>query len=129
LAQAEPSGLSQVCSILLVDDQAAFRQLARALLSVHPAVLIVGEAASGEEALALLPALKPDAVILDVQLPGMNGFEAAWRMLDVSPGLRVVMISGYDFQYEALARTVGAVAFLPKKQFSSEAILQALELR
>jgi two-component system invasion response regulator UvrY len=128
MAQAVHGGLSQVCSILLVDDQAAFRQLARALLSAHPAVLIVGEATSGEEALSLLPTLKPDAVILDVQLPGMNGFEAAWRMLELSPGLRVVIISGYDFQYEALARTVGAVAFLPKKQFSTEAILSALEL-
>ncbi len=128
MAQAQSIGPGQVCSLLLVDDQAAFRQLARALLSQYPAVLVVGEAASGEEALALLPTLKPDAVILDVQLPGMNGFETAWRMLEVSPGLRVVMISGYDFQYEGLARTVGAAAFLPKRQFSAEAILRALQL-
>ena len=129
MIQAQPKGSTRSCSILLVDDQAAFRQLARSLLSGQPHISIVGEAASGEEALTLLPTLKPEAVILDVQLPGMNGFETAWRLLDASPGIRVLIISGYDFQYEALARSVGAVAFLPKKQFSAEAVLNALDLR
>jgi DNA-binding NarL/FixJ family response regulator len=125
----QPDGSVRTCSILLVDDQAAFRGLARALLGGHPTISIVGEASSGEEALALLPELKPEAVILDVQLPGMNGFETAWRLLEASPGIRIVIISGYDFQYEALARSVGAAAFLPKKQFSAEAVLRALELQ
>jgi two-component system invasion response regulator UvrY len=129
MIQAPTEGPAKSYSILLVDDQAAFRKLARSLLSAHPSVSIVGEAASGEEALALLTTLKPEAAILDVQLPGMNGFETAWRLLDALPGIRVLMISGYDFQYEALARSVGAVAFLPKKQFSAEAVLNALNLR
>lgn len=114
-------------SILLVDDQAAFRGLARALLAGCPGVDVVGEAGSGEEALELLSVLKPEAVILDVQLPGMNGFETAWRMLGISPGLRVVMVSGWDFEYEALARSVGAKAFLLKKHFSAETVLAALQ--
>lgn len=123
--QAAQSG--DVCSILLVDDQSAFRRLGRALLSGHPGVCVVGEASSGEEALALLPLLRPNAVVLDVQLPGMNGFEVAWRMLEADPGLRVIMISAYDFQYEALARAVGAVGYLSKREFSAEAILSLLQ--
>ncbi len=128
MQQAPDSKSGGGLPVLVVDDQAAFRGLVRVLLAARAGISVVGEASSGEEALALLPTLKPEVVILDVQLPGMNGFETAWRMLDASPGLRVVMVSAYDFQYQALARTVGAVGFLNKRQFSAESVARILGL-
>lgn len=118
----------QVITVLLVDDQFEFRELARALLSSHPEISLVGEAGGPEEAMALLPVLEPRAVILDVQLSGANGFELAWRMLDARPGLRALVISAYDYQYDALARAVGAVGFLHKKRFSAEAVMRLLKV-
>ncbi len=118
----------ELCSILLVDDQELFRRLARVLLSSHPGLKVVGEAGTGEEALSLVASLKPQAVVLDVQLPDMSGFEAAWRMLDAHPELKVIITSGYDFQYSALAKSVGAAGFLAKRKFSAEAVARALGL-
>jgi len=115
-------------AVLVVDDQPEFLTLARALLSGHPDLIVIGEATSCDGALALLPSLSPDGVILDVQLSGMNGFEAARRLADASPGLRLIMVSAYgDPQYEQLARAAGAVAFLPKKELSAEAVVRIFQ--
>lgn len=122
MIDTQPSVANKMLSILVVDDQPAFRQLARTLLNGHKGYVVVGETDSGESALALIPKLNPDLVIMDVQLPGISGFEAAWQMLESYPKVRVVMISAYDFQYEPLAKAVGAAGFLPKKNLSAEAI-------
>lgn len=116
------------CSILVVDDQPEFLQLARALLNNPPGLVVVGEATSGPEALALLLVLKPDVVVLDVQMPGMSGFETARRLLAASPGLCIIMVSAFDeADYEALAYSVGAAAFLTKKEFSAGAVSAVLK--
>ncbi|MGE5618828.1 MAG: response regulator transcription factor [Sphingomonadaceae bacterium] len=114
---------------LLVDDQAAFRQLARSLLEGRYGIVVVGEASSGEEALEMVPLLHPKVVILDVQLPGMNGFEAAWRMMEMAPELQVVVVSAYDFQYTALAESVGAAGFVSKRHLSAEGVARLLGIQ
>lgn len=115
-------------SLLLVDDQPAFLRLARTLLHGHSDLAVLGEATSTEEALALLPILRPKVVILDVQMPGLNGFQAARRLLAAAPELRIILVSALgNPQYEPLARAVGAVAFLPKKALSAEAIVRLLQ--
>jgi DNA-binding NarL/FixJ family response regulator len=122
-----PSG-SAPRTVLLVDDQPEFLQLAKLLLDQHPALQVVGEAHSGESALAILSQVQPDAAIVDVHMPGMNGFEAARQLLRQAPELRVILVSAFDdAQFAVLARQSGAVAFLTKKSFSPEAIAQVLE--
>ncbi len=113
--------------ILVVDDQEDFRQLLRSLLQGCAGMSVVGEAASGEEALSLLPVLRPEAVILDVQLPGINGLETAWRMRELCPDVRIVLVSAYDACLDDIARSTGAVGFLDKRQFSAAEIVRLLK--
>ena len=114
-------------SLLLVDDEAEYLRLARALLNGHANLAVLGEAASVEEAIELLQTLRPEAVILDVYLPGTTGFHAARRLLDLAPRLRIILVSALDdAQYAPLARAVGAAAFLPKKNLSAESVLHIL---
>ena len=114
-------------TVLLVDDQPEFLDLARAMLSVHPALSVVGEAQSCGQALELVPDLNPNVAIVDVQMPRMSGFEAVRRLLDASPTLRVILVSAYsDPQYLPLAHSVGAIGFLHKRAFSADAIVSLL---
>src|SRR5438128_517120 len=111
------------CSVLVVDDEPAFLDLAQMVLSQRPGMSVVGTASSGEQALELLPSLKPEVIILDVQMPGMSGFEAARRLRSAAAGLRLFIVSAHDEpQYEAIAIAAGANGFLTKKALLSQGI-------
>ena len=110
-------------SIVVVDDEPSFLDAAQSILSQHPDVTVVGTATSGEQALELYSALRPDFVIMDVQMPGMNGFETARLLRREGADVRVVIISAHDEpQYEAIARAAGAQGFMTKKAFLSDGI-------
>lgn len=114
--------------VLLVDDEPGFLALALGMLYDERNIQVVGHAATGEEALALLPELRPEVVIVDVNMPGMSGFEVAGRVREASPAIRLIMVStSHDPQYDSLARSVGAVAFLSKHKFSAAGVLAVLE--
>lgn len=81
--------------VLVVDDRAPFRIAAAAVLARTPGFLRVGEAASGEEAVALAAALRPDLVLMDVRLPGISGVEAAAQVVAHAPGTVVILCSTY----------------------------------
>jgi DNA-binding NarL/FixJ family response regulator len=118
-------------AVLLVDDQVEFLDLLRSRLSRSPGLAIVGEATSGEQALELLAALDPTphAALVDVEMPGMDGFQTAQRLREQAPALRVVLISASnDRRYGALAASVGAV-FLAKRDLTTEAVLRLLDDR
>jgi DNA-binding NarL/FixJ family response regulator len=111
------------CRIVVVDDEPAFLDIAQSLLAAQPGVRVVGTASSGQEAIDLVPELEPELVILDVQMPGMSGFETARRLVRSTNGVRVVMVSAHDEpQYEAIAMAAGASGFLTKKSFLSDGI-------
>ncbi|MEV6813200.1 response regulator transcription factor [Micromonospora sp. NPDC051296] len=82
--------------VLLVDDHAPFRAGLRALLATSPDIEVCGEAASGEEALAVLDRLQPDVVLLDLTMPGMGGIAATERLVRMSPHVRVLILSMAD---------------------------------
>jgi len=87
----------------------------RDILEAEPRFAVVGEAASGEEALEMVRMLKPDIVLMDVNMPGMGGLEAAQLVKRAAPDVRIVMVTAHDepaFLFEALR--CGAQGFLPK---------------
>ena len=72
--------------VLIVDDQAPFRDVARTVVALSPGFDVVAEAASGEEAVAAVAERHPQLVLMDINLPGINGLEATRRITDAQPG-------------------------------------------
>ena len=102
--------------VLLVDDQAVVRHALRGRFQLEPDLEIVGEASSGSEALLLAQTLTPDVVLMDVQMPEMDGIEATAALRRISPQSAVVMLSIYDdAQTRGRAQAAGAVALVEKR--------------
>lgn len=101
--------------IVLADDHDLVRSGIGALLSSIPGVQVVAEARDGEELLAILQGVRPDIVITDISMPGMDGFAAARRITSEFPGVRVVVLSAHD-SVDAVKRAVasGACGYLRK---------------
>jgi two-component system, NarL family, response regulator NreC len=83
----------RVIKILLADDHTIVRQGLKLILSAHPDLHVVGEAANGREAIDLAQKLQPDVVLMDVAMPELNGIEATRRMIESAPRLRVLVLS------------------------------------
>ena len=113
--------------VLLVDDQPEILDLWEVLLAGRSEFHIAGRALNGEEALALLPRVDAQVVVLDVHMPGATGFEVAHWMLALRPDLTVVLVSATDEpNYATLAKAVGAAGFVAKRDFSAEALLRLM---
>jgi DNA-binding NarL/FixJ family response regulator len=108
-------------TVLIVDDHPSFRSVARMLLETE-GFDVVGEAPDGEAALALAEELNPDVVLLDLGLPGIDGFEVARRL---PPGPAIVLVSSRD------ARDIGPLAdsvkgFIAKAELSGDSLREVL---
>jgi DNA-binding NarL/FixJ family response regulator len=112
-------------SVLIVDDHPGFRANARALLEAE-GFDVVGEAENGAAALAAVDRLRPQLVLLDVQLPDMDGFEVASR-LSVNGGPRVILVSSHDVHdFGHLVARSGADGFIPKAELCGAAIAELI---
>jgi DNA-binding NarL/FixJ family response regulator len=101
--------------ILLVDDQRLMREGLRILLELEPDLEIAGEATDGQEALNAYAESKPDVVLMDVRMPGMDGVEATWRLRKRWPSARVIILTTFDddeYVFEGLR--AGARGYLLK---------------
>lgn len=110
--------------ILLVDDHAVIRQALRMLLEAQPELEVVGDVENGREAVQISERLRPDVVLMDVVMPGLNGLEATRQIRKVSPSTRVVMLSGFVDEDQLLeAIRAGASGYLMKRSDVSELVL------
>ena len=102
--------------VLIVDDQALVRAGFRMILQIEPDLYVVGEAADGDQAVAQVAALRPDVVLMDVRMPGVDGIAATRRIAaDPSCRARVVMLTTFDMdEYVYAALQAGASGFLLK---------------
>src|SRR5688572_8029206 len=101
--------------VLLVDDVADMRLVVRTALQQVPGFEVVGEAGDGAAAIEAASATRPDLIVLDLSMPGVDGFEALPRLRQVSPRSQVVVLSGLPPRgAERRARSAGAVGFLEK---------------
>jgi two-component system, NarL family, invasion response regulator UvrY len=101
--------------VLVVDDQAPFRSVAASVIRLVRGWQVVGEAETGEEAVRLTAQLEPDLVLMDINLPGINGIQATQQILHGRPGVAVVLVSTYaldDLPEEA--SRCGALAYVRK---------------
>lgn len=109
--------------VLAVDDQPIFRLAVRRLIEATAGFEPMAEAASGAEALQLVRELHPDLALVDVRMPGMDGFETARRLAELDAGLVVVLISIDDIPGRARPFTaVGIAAHLRKRDLSTRTL-------
>lgn len=110
-------------SIMLVDDHDLVRGGMKRILDEVADFRVVAEASTGEEALSLARELKPDCVLMDVNMPGMGGIEATRRLLKAHPKTRLIVVSMYDEEpYPSRMIAAGAVGYLSKDSAADEIV-------
>ncbi|WP_024285392.1 response regulator transcription factor [Cellulomonas sp. KRMCY2] len=110
-------------TVLLVDDQALLRMGFRLVLEAEPDLEVVGEAGDGRSAITQVAALRPEVVLMDVRMPGMNGIEATGQIVAAHPGTRVLILTTFDLdEYAFAALRAGASGFLLKDARPAELV-------
>jgi DNA-binding NarL/FixJ family response regulator len=116
-----PSVGNRAIRVLIVDDQPAVRRGLHLRLSLEPEVEVIGETGDGEDAISLAGSLRPDVVLMDARMPGMDGIEATAALRAVSRESAVVMLSLDDSaKTRTRAKEAGAVAFVAKHRMEEE---------
>ncbi len=115
-------------NVLIADDQQLVRAGFRAILETRPDITVVGEAGDGLAAVDLARRRRPDVVLMDIRMPGMDGIEATRRILEVNDGIAVLMLTTFDldeYVYDALR--AGASGFL-LKDVPAEELIEAVRI-
>jgi DNA-binding NarL/FixJ family response regulator len=113
--------------VLIVDDQAPFRSAARSLVGLLGGWRVVGEVASGEDAVGAAASLRPDVVLMDINLPGISGIEATRRIVAADPDVKVVLLSTYAVEdLPADARSCGAAGYIGKADLTPRLLRELL---
>ncbi len=122
--------LTRPARVLVADDDALMRRLLRTLLGTRDELELVGEAADGRAALALAAELRPDVVVLDQAMPGLDGLGAARAIRQALPACRIVIFSGQDgATHAAAARAAGADRYVEKRSGIGSLTAAVLALR
>ncbi len=109
-------GTLRKVTVLIIDDHPLFREGLRKVLDVEPDIEVIGEGADGEEALRLAREMQPDVVLVDINLPKMNGLQVTRQLIADRTGIKVIVLTGYDTQGQVLhAMRAGASAYFPKE--------------
>ena len=112
----------QEIKIIIVDDHTLMRAGLKALLANQSDIQVVGEAENGETALLLMETAKPDIVLLDVSMDGMNGLECLEKMIEIKPAIKVILLTMHeDITYLRQGFATGAMGYVLKK--AADAVL------
>jgi len=107
--------------VLIVDDQEPFRMAARMVVEITDGFEVAGEAETGEDSVRMAQELQPDLVLMDVNLPGINGLDATRQILTGSSPVVVLLLSTYEEEeYAPRAAECGAAAYIPKSSFGPD---------
>jgi len=110
--------------VLIVDDQEPFRSAARLVVSLTDGFEVTGEAATGESAVTMAKELSPDLILMDINLPGIDGLEATRQIVQAQPSAKVIVMSTYEpDEYEQRAIEAGAGAFMSKSDLDPDTLL------
>jgi DNA-binding NarL/FixJ family response regulator len=109
--------------IMIVDDNPNFRKSLKTFLATHPEIDVVGETGDGYAALEMAGKLKPDVVLMDIKMVGMNGLETTQHMKAELPHIRIIILSQYDLEaYREATQGMGASAYVVKKDAVTQLI-------
>lgn len=113
--------------VLIVDDQEPFRMAARMVVDLTDGFEVVGEAETGEASVEMASDLSPDLVLMDVNLPGINGLEATRQILagQTSPVVVLLLSTYEEEEYAPRAVECGAAAYIPKSAFGPDRLEEA----
>ena len=125
--------MAERIKVMIVDDITETREQLRKLLSFDPKIDVVSMVGSGEEAVAVVPDASPDVILMDINLPGIDGIVATGKVIEIDPAVQVIMLSVQgESDYMRRAMMAGARDYLAKPPGADElldAILRAYELR
>jgi DNA-binding NarL/FixJ family response regulator len=109
--------------VLIADDHPLFRDGLRALLESVGDMVVVGEATTGDEVIALATALQPDVILMDIKMPGLNGIEATRRIVQLNDHVKILIISMFDDDDSVFAAIrAGARGYLLKGAVQAETL-------
>ncbi|HJZ46710.1 MAG TPA: response regulator transcription factor [Roseiflexaceae bacterium] len=111
--------------ILIADDHPVFRFGLRALLNAMPDTEVIGEVTSGEDVIALAGSVRPDVILMDINMPGLNGIEATRRIDETHPDIRILMVTMLEDDSVFAAMRAGARGYVVKGAEPSE-VLRAI---
>jgi two-component system, NarL family, invasion response regulator UvrY len=126
LARLTPNlAMAMAVRVLIVDDLEPFRRAARAVVEATADFEVAGEAADGEASVEAAESLRPDIVLMDVNLPGISGLEATRRIRATAPWIMVLLMSTREAQeFAGKAAECGAAGYLPKSSLTPEQLME-----
>ncbi|MCA1833154.1 MAG: response regulator transcription factor [Actinomycetota bacterium] len=112
--------------VLVVDDQAPFRDAAKMVVMLTPGFEFIGAVESAEDSIEAVREMRPDLVLMDVNLPGLDGIEATRKIRDQHHGVQVIVCSTYSAaEYEQRALEAGAVTYISKAMLDPDVLTAA----
>jgi DNA-binding NarL/FixJ family response regulator len=119
---------SQKISVVIADDQRLFAEALEAILSTDGRITVVGRAADGEEAVAIVREFNPDIVLMDIAMPVLDGIAATERIRGESPDTRVIVLTGSAATEDiSRARAAGAAGYVTKDQIAGDLVRAILD--
>jgi DNA-binding NarL/FixJ family response regulator len=113
--------------VLLVDDESLVRRILKQILASYPDMELVGEAATGYEAIAAVERLQPDVVVMDIRMPGMDGIAAAREIRVKHPHVRIIGLSEYAYGYNTDAMEKAGALGVYQKSSAVEELYPAIK--